>query len=153
VVWTEACYRSRGSPYGNCGQSASRVGFAPNTSSYCFNSVSTNTSNKNSGVPRNFFRGGGGGFKQFKLRTEDTERGSGGRSPLVTVSGGSCNLVQQISFYIVNFFNFWYFRLFMMTTNLFVIVNVKQLRTEGVLEFYCLIPNVLGCCCPKFSNF
>jgi hypothetical protein len=26
----------------------------------------------------------------------------------------------------------------MMTTNLFVIANVKQLRTEGVLEFYCL---------------
>jgi hypothetical protein len=26
----------------------------------------------------------------------------------------------------------------MMTTNLFVIVNVKQFRTEGVLEFYCL---------------
>jgi hypothetical protein len=25
-----------------------------------------------------------------------------------------------------------------MTTNLFVIVNIKQLRTEGVLEFYCL---------------
>jgi len=26
----------------------------------------------------------------------------------------------------------------MMTTNLFVIVNVKQLRTWVVLEFYCL---------------
>jgi hypothetical protein len=41
----------------------------------------------------------------------------------------------------------------MMTTNLFVIVNVKQLRTEGVLEFYCLFPNILGCWCPKFSYF
>ena len=26
----------------------------------------------------------------------------------------------------------------MMTTNLFVIVNVKQFRTGGVLEFHCL---------------
>jgi hypothetical protein len=26
----------------------------------------------------------------------------------------------------------------MMTTNLLVIVNIKQLRTEGLLEFYCL---------------
>jgi hypothetical protein len=26
----------------------------------------------------------------------------------------------------------------MMTIKLFVIANVKQLRTEGVLEFYCL---------------
>ena len=28
----------------------------------------------------------------------------------------------------------------MMTTNLFVIANVKQLRTYVVLEFYCLFP-------------
>jgi hypothetical protein len=33
----------------------------------------------------------------------------------------------------------------MMTTNLFVIVNVKQLLTEVVSEFYCLFPNILGC--------
>jgi hypothetical protein len=32
----------------------------------------------------------------------------------------------------------------MMTTNLFVIVNVKQLRTEGVLEFYFLFSKHLG---------
>jgi hypothetical protein len=38
-------------------------------------------------------------------------------------------LVQEISFLIFG-------TLFMMTTNLFVIVNVKQLRTEGVLEFF-----------------
>jgi hypothetical protein len=37
------------------------------------------------------------------LRTEDRERGSGGGSPLVRGSGGSCNLVQEISFHIVNF--------------------------------------------------
>jgi len=42
----------------------------------------------------------------------------------------------------------------MMTTNLFVIVNVKQLRTGGsfrnLLPFF---PNILGCWHPKFSNF
>jgi hypothetical protein len=32
-----------------------------------------------------------------------TERGSGGGSPLVRGSGGSCNLVQEISFHIVKF--------------------------------------------------
>jgi len=41
-----------------------------------------------------------------------------------------------------------------MTTNLVVIANVKQLRTDGsfrtVLPFS---PNILGCWRPKFSNF
>jgi len=41
-----------------------------------------------------------------------------------------------------------------MTTNLFVIVNVKQLRTGGSfripLPFF---PNILVCWRPKFSNF
>ena len=56
---------------------------------------------------------------------EDRENGDlGGGSPLVGGSGGSCNLVQEISFHIENFLNF-----FMMTTNLFVVANVKQLRT------------------------
>jgi len=32
-----------------------------------------------------------------------TEWGSGGASPLVRGSGGSCNLVQEISFHIVQF--------------------------------------------------
>ena len=32
----------------------------------------------------------------------------------------------------------------MMTTNLFVIANVKQLRTCVVLEFYCLFSEHLG---------
>jgi hypothetical protein len=31
------------------------------------------------------------------------ERGSGGGSPLVRGSGGSCNLVQEVSFHIVKF--------------------------------------------------
>jgi len=48
-----------------------------------------------SGVPRNFVRGG------WTNSVEDRgqpERGSGGGSPLVSGSGGSCNLVQEISF-------------------------------------------------------
>jgi hypothetical protein len=53
------------------------------------------------GVPRNCFVGEG--VQQIQLRTEDRERGSGGDSPLVSGSGGSCNLVKEISFHIVNF--------------------------------------------------
>ena len=46
-----------------------------------------------------------GGGQQIQLRTEDRENGegSGGGSPLVRGSGGSCNLVQEISFHIVKF--------------------------------------------------
>jgi len=40
-----------------------------------------------------------------------------------------------------------------MTTNLFVIANVKQLQTYVVVEFYCLFPIIFGCWRPKFSNF
>jgi len=32
----------------------------------------------------------------------------------------------------------------MMTTNLFVIANIKQLQTEVVLELYCLFSEHLG---------
>jgi hypothetical protein len=46
-----------------------------------------------------FFSGGGGGSTNS---VEDRERGAGGGSPLLRGSGGSCNLVQEISFYIVN---------------------------------------------------
>ena len=54
-----------------------------------------------SGVPRNFFRWG---VQQIQLRTEDRENGDlGGGSTLVRVSGGSCNLVQEISFHMVKF--------------------------------------------------
>ena len=58
------------------------------------------------------------------------ERGSGGVRPLVRGSGGSCNLVQEISYSNVLLI-FGTLRLFMMTTNLFVIANVKQLRTDS----------------------
>jgi len=53
-----------------------------------------------SGVTINFVRGG---VQQIQLRTEESEQGSGGGSPLVRGSGGSCNLVQEISFHIVKF--------------------------------------------------
>ena len=81
-----------------------------------------------SGVPRNFVRGGGS-TNSVEDRGQ-RERGSGGGSPLVRGSGGSCNLVQEFSFHNSKIFLiFGTLRLFMMTTNLFVIANVKQLRT------------------------
>jgi len=91
-----------------------------------------------SGVPRNFVQGGGGKTLSVEDRGQG-ERGSGGGSPLVRGSGGSCNLVQEISFHVVKFFLiFGTLRLFMMTTNLFGIANVKQLRTDG--SFRILLP-------------
>ena len=56
------------------------------------------------------------------------EWGSGGSSPLVRGSGGSCNLVKEISFHTVKFLNFWYFKT-IYDDNQFVIANVKQLST------------------------
>ena len=56
----------------------------------------------NSGVPRNFVRGGGGSTNSVEDRRQ-RERGSGGGSSLVRGSGDSCNLVQEISFHIVKF--------------------------------------------------
>ena len=53
-------------------------------------------SSTTSGVPRNFVRGG---FNKFSLG----QREWGCSSPLVRGSGGSCNLVQEISFHIVKF--------------------------------------------------
>jgi hypothetical protein len=54
-----------------------------------------------SGVPRILF-GWGVSTNSVDDRGQ-RERGSGGGSPLVRGSGGSCNLVQEISFHIVNF--------------------------------------------------
>jgi len=56
----------------------------------------------NSGVPRNFVSGGGGSTNSAEDRGQ-RELGSEGGSPLVRGSGGSCNLVQEISFHIVKF--------------------------------------------------
>jgi len=59
---------------------------------------------RRSGVPRNFV-GGEVGAQQIQLRTEDRENGVlMGGSPLVRGSGGSRNLVQEISFHIVKFY-------------------------------------------------
>ena len=44
-----------------------------------------------------------GGYNKFSWGRGQRERGSGGGSPLVRGSGGSCNLVQVISFHIVKF--------------------------------------------------
>jgi len=46
---------------------------------------------------------GGGSTNSVEDRGQKRERGSGGASPLVRGSGGSCNLVQEISYYIVKF--------------------------------------------------
>ena len=46
----------------------------------------------------------GGGVQQIQLRTEDVENGDlGALAPLVKGSGGSCNLVQEISYHVVKF--------------------------------------------------
>jgi len=50
--------------------------------------------------PEIFF--GGGSTNSFEDRGQ-TERGSGGGSPLIRGSGGSCNLVQEISFHTAAF--------------------------------------------------
>ena len=54
-----------------------------------------------SGVPRNFVPGGGS-TNSVEDRGQ-RERGSGRGSPLLRGSGGSCNLVQEISLQIVKF--------------------------------------------------
>ena len=56
---------------------------------------------ESSGVPTNFVRGGGS-TNSVEDRGQ-RKRGSGGGSPLVKSSGGSCNLVQEISFHIAKF--------------------------------------------------
>jgi hypothetical protein len=55
------------------------------------------------GVPRNFVRGGATNSVEDRGQRE---RVSGGGSPLVRGPGGSCNLVQEISYHIVNFYEF-----------------------------------------------
>ena len=55
---------------------------------------------RSSGVPRDFVRGGL--TNTFEDRGQ-TKRGSEGGSPLVRGSEFSCNLVQKISFHIVQF--------------------------------------------------
>ena len=86
------------------------------------------------------------GVEQIRLRTKDGENGDLGAIapyPLVKGSGGSCNLVQEIS-YSKTVLIFGIFRLVMMTTNLFVIVNVKQLRTDGSFRILLSFSEQLG---------
>jgi len=47
-----------------------------------------------------FCSGEGGSTNSVEDR-EKRKRGSGGGSPLVRGSGGSCNLVQEVSFHII----------------------------------------------------
>jgi len=56
-----------------------------------------------------FCAGGGGSTNSVEDRGQ-RERESGGGSPLVRGSGGSCNLVQEISFHIVKFPYFLVFK-------------------------------------------
>jgi len=77
-----------------------------------------------SGLPTNFCSGGGS-----TTSVEDRgqrERGSGGGSPLVLEAPVIWykNFISYSKIFLI----FGTLRLFMMTTNLFVIANVKQLR-------------------------
>ena len=84
---------SRSFPYtANCNENYINV--------YVVTHTHTHT-HTHSGVPRNFVRRGGS-TNSVEDRGQ-RERGSGGVSPLVRGSGGSCNLVQEISFHIVKF--------------------------------------------------
>ena len=55
-----------------------------------------------SGLPRNFVRGVGS-TNSVEDRGQRERRSGGGSPPPVRGSGGSCNLVQEISFHIVKF--------------------------------------------------
>jgi len=79
--------------------------------------------NSTSGVPRNFFRGGGS-----INSVEDRDNGDLGMvAPYSGVLEAAVIWYKKFHFIYQKFLNLWYFRLFMMTTNLFVIFNVKQL--------------------------
>ena len=81
---------------------------------------------RSSGVTRDFV----GGDEKILLRTEGRKREYEGCSPLIRGSGCSCNLVKNFISYSKMFLIFGTLRLFMMTTNLFVTANVKQLQTR-----------------------
>ena len=51
---------------------------------------------------KEFCSGSGGSTNSVEDKGQ-RKRGTGGGSPLVRGSGGSCNLVQEISFHIVKF--------------------------------------------------
>ena len=66
----------------------------------CMHFVQLNSTLVYSGVRRNFVRGVSTNSVEDRGQRE---RGSGGGSPLLSGSGGSCNLVQEISFHTVKF--------------------------------------------------
>jgi len=61
------------------------------------------TGNEAVAYPGILFGGRGGSSTSSVEDRGQRERGSGGGSPLVRGSGGSCNLIQEISFHIVRF--------------------------------------------------
>ena len=73
-----------------------------------------------------FFRGGGISTNSVEDRVQ-TERGSEGDSPLVRVLEAAVIWYKKFHFLWQNILNFWYFKT--IYDNLFLIVNVKQLRT------------------------
>ena len=75
--------------------------FASHDSLYCI--IERILQPNGSGVPRNFVRGGSTNSVEDRWQRE---RGSGGGSTLVRGSGGSCKLVQEMSFHTVTFSSF-----------------------------------------------
>ena len=70
---------------------------------------------------------------------EDRENGDlGGGSPLVRGSGGSCNLVQEISFHIVKFSELWYFKTIYDDNQIFCHCKCKTIANLG--SFRILLP-------------
>ena len=68
----------------------------------CMEVCGCNTFERKAVAYPGIFFGGGGSTNSVEDRGQ-RGRGSGGGSPLVRGSGGSCNLVQEISFHIVKF--------------------------------------------------
>jgi len=97
-----------------------------------------------SGVPRNFVRERGG-VQKIQVRTEDREKGDLGA---VAQQSGVLDaaVIWHNKFYFIlkNFLISGTLRLFMITTNLFVIANVKQLRTGGSFRILLLFSEYLG---------
>ena len=89
-----------------------------------------------------FFSGGGRNSTNSVEDRRQRERGSGGGSPLFRGSGGSCNLVQEI--YSKIFLIVGILRLCMMTTNLFVIANLKKNANLGSFRISLPFPEHLG---------
>ena len=72
---------------------------------------------------------GGGGVQQIQLRIEDRENGDlGALAPWSGVLDAAVIWYKNFISYSKIFLIFGTLRLFMMTANLFVIANVKQLR-------------------------